>query len=213
MQARSSHRKDLFRACAVSPLPASACEMVAALTPETVLAGPGGRPDRVVIDRVMAKPFAELEADLMTRVGTPRVMDGSLPQAVTTPFHGWIQDLAASSDPLILLDDCGRIVSLQDAEGDIQGFAALLGDGIDNWHLRGMILDCDLSVDPVNQGHGIGRALVAAQLLYGEGLPTWEHDKPGYSPAGAATVFSGLALAQDFVRDLEDNLEAEFPEL
>lgn len=213
MQARSSHRKDPFRACAVSALPASARELVASLTPETVLAGPGGRPDRVVIDPVMAKLFSELEADLMARVGTPRVTDGSLPQAVTTPFHDWIQDLAASADPLILLDDYGRIVSLQDPEGEIHGFAALLGDGIENWHLRGMILDSDLAVDPVNRGYGIGRALVAAQLLYGEGLPTWDHDKHGYSPAGAATVFAGLVLAQDFVRDFEDSLDAETPGL
>lgn len=213
MQARSSHRKDLFRACAVSPLPASAREMVATLTPETILAGPGGRPDRVVIDPVMAKPFSELEADLMTRVGTPRVMDGSLPQAVTTPFHNWIQDLAASADPLILLDDCGRIVSLQDPEGEIQGFAALLGDGIDSWHLRGMILDCDMAVDPADRGHGIGRALVATQLLYGEGLPTWEHDKPGYSPAGAMTVLRGLELAQRLSRDIETAMQDPSPEL
>lgn len=213
MQARSSHRKDLFRACAVSALPASAREVVASLTPETVLAGPGGRPDRVVIDPVMAKLFSELEADLMARVGTPRVTDGSLPQAVTTPFHDWIQDLAASADPLILLDDYGRIVSLQDPEGEIHGFAALLGDGIENWYLRGMILDCDLAVDPVNRGYGIGRALVAAQLLYGEGLPTWEHDKPGYSPAGAITVFRGMELAQRLAREIEAEIRTPGPDL
>jgi len=204
---------NVFTARAVSPVPERVLLDISTLSHETALAGPDGRPDRVVIDQVMAKPFAELEADLMTRVGTPRVMDGSLPQAVTTPFHDWIQDLAASADPLILLDDYGRIVSLQDPEGEIRGFAALLGDGVDNWHLRGMILDCDLSVDPISRGHGIGRALVAAQLLYGEGLPTWEHDKPGYSPAGAATVFAGLALAQDLVRDLEDTLDARDPSI
>jgi GNAT superfamily N-acetyltransferase len=66
----------------------------------------------------------------------------------------------------------------------------------DDEKIVGLLLKPDLVVDRTYRGFGIGRALIAAELLLTGGIPTWEHDKPGYSPAGAATVRAGVDLAR-----------------
>jgi len=70
----------------------------------------------------------------------------------------------------------------------------LLRDGTD---LIGLFTGPTLCVRPEHWGLGYGRALVAARLMRDGGLPTWEHDTPGYSPAGAAAVRSARTLLHE----------------
>lgn len=76
------------------------------------------------------------------------------------------------------------------------GLAALMRTPNEDERMVGLLLRPDLVVDRTYRGFGIGRALIAAELLTTGEIPTWEHDKPGYSPAGAATVAAGIALAR-----------------
>lgn len=164
------------------------------LDAETVLCGKGGDPDRVVVDPVFAKTFASVEADLIHHLGIRRDPD-VLPQAVGTAFRAWI-DWAATADPILLMDGgWGRVCEMTGPDGETVG----LGDDLDGYRLVGMLYDCDLVVQDAYRGRGIGRAIIAARLItYGD-LPTWDHDKPGYSPGGEACVWSGLRLAQALV--------------
>lgn len=160
--------------------------------------GPDGNPDKVIEDSVMGRKFPVMVRDLSRSYGIDPKSDGTLFQAVGCPFRTYISALPQVDD-VILQDseqDFARIVQLPGNETYATVFAALVRGMDDDWRVRGLILDCDIAVDPIDRNLGLGSALVAAQLLTEGGLQVWEHDKHGYTTGGKACVSRGLLLAQ-----------------
>jgi GNAT superfamily N-acetyltransferase len=149
----------------------------------SVLTGPDRDPAEAVIDPVFEAPFASALADLRADAGLP----GNGPDPVPPWVAGLARDgaLIAASDEVRLLDATAP---------DGTGLGVLLVDtGSRAPNVIGLFTGPTLCVDPKLRGRGYGRALAMARLIRDEALPTWEHDRPGYSPAGAATVASALS--------------------
>jgi hypothetical protein len=173
-------------------------QQVPEISDEELLCGPGGDPARVHIWAGFSKPFETSLQELAKNVGRTDWGTGSMIQQVTSPLRAWIAE-TLSSQPSILEttgQDEVRIVPVPGPDGFEIGLAALMRTPNDDERIVGLLLRPDLVVDTLCRGFGIGRALIAAELLSTGGIPTWEHDKPGYSPGGAATVRAGIALAR-----------------
>lgn len=174
-------------------------DMIERLDHHMVLAGPDA--DRSAsLDCRPHATFDILEGRLMERLGIPRIA-GVLSQAVTTPFHDWIQGFAATAPRLADFDDgYGFVAEIESNEGEPIGLGAFLGDHLDHYHLRGLLFGSELAVARPMQGFGLGRALVAAQLLHHGELPTWRDEAPAYSSIGAGCAAAGLVMAQRVAR-------------
>ena len=172
-----------------------AAGMIHGLDDETVLCGPEGNPQDVVVDQVMGKKFGAVLADLSEQIGVA-ISTSGMPQHAGSRIRAWTRDRVEGGEVLMRLDNHGIIVPIVDGSGLELGLMAVMGDDMDGYSIRGLLFGSDLVVDPLYRNMGIGRCLVAASLLYRGGLPTWDHDKPSYSPAGETCVRSGLQLAQ-----------------
>jgi hypothetical protein len=173
-------------------------QQVPEISDEELLCGPGGDPARVHIWAGFSKPFETSLQELAKNIGRTDWGTGPMIQQVTSPLRAWIAE-TLSSQPSILEttgQDEVRIVPVPGPDGFEIGLAALMRTPNDDERIVGLLLRPDLVVDTLCRGFGIGRALIAAELLSTGGIPTWEHDKPGYSPGGAATVRAGIALAR-----------------
>lgn len=195
---RSTHAKP------VGPVPDAAWPLIEGLDDITVLVSPERDPADLVVDPILAKDFGEVLDGLAEHLGIPLTdVPGALRQHVDAPIRHWIDEQLMRHPPLMEFDDdYGVIISMVDAEGFEIGLAALRGDPMDGYKIRGLLFGADLVVDPLHRGMGLGSSLVAASLLYNEGLPTWDHDEPGYSPAGEICVRRGLELAQKMAAEL-----------
>ena len=172
--------------------------LIEGLDDVTVLTGPGGREDRLVIDQCMGKCFDDVLKAYSEAMGVKHHEGGILPQAVGTDLAHFVTE-KVSTRPLVaeIPDFEGRIVEIESPEGE-SGLAFLIRrSDPEEWRIDGFIWGCDLSVNQSLRGLGIGRMLVAAQLLHNGTLPTWEHDKPSYSHGGAMTVRSALRALQN----------------
>jgi GNAT superfamily N-acetyltransferase len=79
----------------------------------------------------------------------------------------------------------------------------------------GCYAGCDLAVDPVHRGKGLGAELVAEFFLRHGGIPVTDHDKPSYSPAGYGAHCAGHRLLSnpEFVNQKLAGIDAsEAPE-
>jgi hypothetical protein len=165
---------------------------------EQAWCGPYGDPERVIEDDIMGKPFSSQIKDLVRSYGIETKTDGRLLQAVGCPFLRYINALEEIDNP-ILIDadtDLARIIRLPENETYQSIFAAIINGGDDDWRIRGLILDCDISVDKHHRNLGLGSGLVAAQIFDEGGLKVWDHDKHGFSTGGKACALRGLHLAQ-----------------
>lgn len=173
-------------------------QQVPEISDEELLCGPGGDPARVHIWDGFSKPFETSLQELAESVGRTDWGTGPMIQQVTSPLRAWIAETL--SPQTCLLETTGqeevRIVPVPGPDGTEIGLAALMRTPNDDERIVGLLLRPDLVVDKLHRGFGIGRALIAAELLLTGGIPTWEHDKPGYSPGGAATVRAGVDLAR-----------------
>jgi GNAT superfamily N-acetyltransferase len=149
----------------------------------SVLHGPGGNPDRVVVDPIMAASFE-------------KALDGFCEDAEIEHVQ---KVLAQQPSVATLPDGLGRIVQAIGPDGNSYGLVALTSRRSDEAHMRitGLLTGCTLCVDPNYRGQGIANALIICRMLDDEGLPTWEHSKPSYSPAGEAAI-------QDALDDLQN---------
>lgn len=165
---------------------------------EELLCGPGGDPARVQVWDGFAKPFETSLQELAESVGRTDWGTGPMIQQVTSPLRSWIAEQLTPQPSLLetVGQDEVRIVAIPGPDGFDLGLAALMRTANDDERIVGLLLRPDLVVDRTYRGLGIGRALIAAELLLTGGVPTWDHDKPGYSPAGAATVRAGVGLAR-----------------
>lgn len=160
-------------------------DLLARLDGEALLTGPDRDPAEAEIDPVFAAPFGTAIADLRVDAGLPRGPDGA------DPLPGWL-DLLDRRDPLATIGEA-RLHDATAPDGAGLG-VLLLQNGTEGPDLIGLFTGPTLCVRPEHRGLGYGRALVAARLMREGALPTWGHDTPGYSPAGAATVRGARAL-------------------
>lgn len=196
-------RHGTTRATPVTPVSDTAWSLVEGLDDITVLVSPERDPADVVVDPILAKDFTEVLDDLAAHLGAPLAdVPGALRQHVDAPIRHWVDDQVQQNAPLMEFDDSyGLVILMTDREGHEIGLAALRGDPMDGYKIRGLLFGADLVVDPLHRGMGLGSSLVAASLLYNESLPTWDHDEPGYSPAGEICVRRGLVLARNLARE------------
>lgn len=173
-------------------------QQVPQISGEELLCGPGGDPVRVHIWDGFVKPFEASLQELAESVGRTDRGAGPMIQQVTSPLRAWIAEQLTPQPSLLETtgQDEVRIVAIPGPDEFDLGLAALMRTANDDERIAGLLLRPDLVVDRTYQGLGIGRALIAAELLLTGGVPTWNHDKPGYSPAGAATVRAGIDLAR-----------------
>jgi GNAT superfamily N-acetyltransferase len=161
--------------------PSSTPTEAAAGNPETLpaipnsaaafLVGPG-RPDvTITVDPVFAKGFSEIVAD------------------------------AEDDDPesLVVDEDADPSVAEADADYSFATCAAgvlLLAGGTP----VGGYLNGDLAIEPLHRRRGLGAELVLEFFLRWGRLPTWNQDKPGFSPLGERAHLRAYELAQDPAR-------------
>lgn len=173
------------------------------------LAGPYCSPNRVSIDPVFGKSVdlilraagEELEIDAL-------VADIGLDHSPTSPLSVFTRE-KLSPQLSILETSENQNLRIIEFPGAVSGMVALERISEDEERIRGIFFGPDLSVCPLYQNNGIGSALVAATLLVDGSIPTWDHDKPGYSPSGAWTVQKGLDLANELSAHLLELLKEE----
>jgi hypothetical protein len=153
---------------------------------DALLAGPGRDLEEVVIDRVFAKPFHEALQDFCVDAGIPR--EPSRMQPIGTPLEHRLVKIAESPAIAESEIDEAKIVEVFSHEDIPLGVVALQRPAGEGWRLSGLFTGATLAVNGTDQGFGIGHALVMARLILDEALPTWDHDKPAYSPGGVATI-------------------------
>jgi GNAT superfamily N-acetyltransferase len=153
------------------------------------LCGPDGDPDKVTISEEVGVSFDKmLRAYCADRdIEIPR---GCLIGAVTTPLYHHVQEEIAPRETLAWPDrGYQRIVPALTTQGEVRGCLALNECAeIGEWRIVGFFEGAKLSVDPIYQGNGFGRALVATRLLQEGSLPSWGMDAPVFSEAGSLTV-------------------------
>lgn len=178
---------------------------------DQALSGPHVSEDRVVIWEGFGKKFNELLDDLHHEMDIDTSDLKILRQAVTSPFRTWLNDAIIGQDAI--LESTGQdemiILPLVDRRDQMEyGTAAIMKTVNDDYMMVGLLAGPDLVVSQNYRNLGIGRAIIAARLLSSGDLPTWDHDKPSYSPGGAATVKAGLTLA----RKMADEVLVDRPE-
>ena len=171
--------------------------MRGALDEETVLSGPSHAVSDVVIDAIYGKPLRDVAQDCIRDL----LQEANVPVAAIDPIF---RDVVASTNRQNTVWTVpGAAVMIKPvalAGGTLYspGFMAIHGDA-DGATCAGLFSGADLVVAQEFRGRGIGSALVATRLLHDGGLPTWEHDEPAYTPAGAACVVRGLWVVQDIL--------------
>ncbi|PTX52377.1 hypothetical protein IQ03_01167 [Gemmobacter caeni] len=164
----------------------------------SVLTGPDRDPADAVIDPVFAVPFATALADLRADAGLCEQGDGP------DPLPLWLASLARNGPP-IAASGAARLLDASAPDGT--GLGVLLLDTEPAIpRILGIFTGSTLCVDPTLRGRGHGRALAMARLIRDESLPTWEHDTPGYSPAGVATLVSALGALRRMTPEEDPDL-------
>jgi GNAT superfamily N-acetyltransferase len=138
------------------------------LTPESFLAGPDRVDGDIVVDPVFATTIDDIFSDLCVDAGQKLFN-----------FDRWT----------LLADHSGVFYHVvQNAKQQSFGIAACTTDvtacGKNSPQIIGLYTGSALAVKPEHRNRGIGTKLVAYRFLFDHKLPLWDHDKPGYSPAG-----------------------------
>ena len=148
--------------------------MILSLDDETALCGPDGDFEDVEIDDIMASTINVALRDYCTDAG---IKD----------LDAFLHETLSRLDPISDERDI-RIVPALGPDNCDYGVLALTADN----RIAGVFTGPTLCVDPEMFGQGIGRRLVMERMIRDGGLPTWDHDTPGYSHAGGATILSAV---------------------
>lgn len=164
------------------------------LDDDQLLVGPDRDPDEAEIDPIFATSYDQAVKDLRSDLG--------IGEDDEETFGAWIRT-ACSVDPLALsADGFVRIVpAVSDKAGVIGVVLADVSEDAETPRLLGAFTGPTLCLAPDKRGAGLGAALVAARLMEDEELPTWDHDTPGYSPAGAGAVATAARLVLDLAAE------------
>jgi hypothetical protein len=177
---------------------------------ETALCGPDGNPDRTVIDEIMGVPFRTALIDYCFDAGI--TYNAASEGKDVVKLDDFILHFLSEQDPVIEVTGSTPtiIVPAMTAGGENLGMLALTKNENGRFYITGCFSGSNLSVDPDFQENGIGRALTLARLMSDEELPTWNHDKPGYTAAGVETVRSAVTDLQNICEYIRGN-DAETP--
>ncbi len=184
--------------------------IVEKMSSSNVLAGPDRGYDEFVIDVVFETQFETALRDCLYDATS-----GDIPAAAVrwdiTEMKSIILNNHLETENVIIRSDGSvpfDVVPIKDSEGWEMGLVALgVSDPSHPAELIGMFSGSTLVVSPEYRQQGVGKALIASRLIYDDWLPTWDHDKPGYSPMGAETVKAGLDLAKELVAGLQPALK------
>lgn len=149
--------------------------------------GPGCSPDGIVVDPVFAKSLSSvLKTWILDTIGDIELGSSLLGRTFRRPI-----------DPV---RHAG--ITYCEVEAPASGVVAFIQNS--SSMIVGAYTGMDLAVNPGWQRKGIGRILVAERFLRDGSLPSWNCDKPGFSPAGKAchdSAFRGLCdYAEDRLR-------------
>ncbi|MBW3243412.1 hypothetical protein KUV57_12130 [Epibacterium sp. DP7N7-1] len=167
---------------------------------DTVLCGlDGDSADVHEIAGHLGSPGFTAQLEVVARaLGVPLRENGALPQAVTTQLRESVNDLA-QLEPILIDREQGyfRVIRLPEhAEAWIDAYAAIDGDDLDGYRIRGLNIDDTVFVDPTHRELGIGSALYAARLLDRGELLSWTSRPHSFSTSGIAAARRGLDLAK-----------------
>lgn len=162
----------------------------ASLSPEQFLKGPGNSGTSLVVDPIFEKAWEQALEDW---------------SADTFGNAGKIEETCAMTLMARLEPTWRGGVLFVTAVEPATGVAAVLQGKI-----IGLYVGSDLVVSPAHRGRGIGHDLVIERYdRFGE-LPAWGHDKPSYSPAGAATHLHDFKKACEIARDTSPPSTVDF---
>ena len=141
------------------------------LTLDAFLKGPGNEDVEIVVDRVFAKRLPAVLSDIgEDDPDALALSDWQIERGSPSDVRPGFRFVGISTG-VLLVDDRRRIV--------------------------GAYAGSDLVLKPALHGFGLGRELVMERALRDGSLPLWDHDRPGYSPAGLAAHRSAWTRAQD----------------
>lgn len=180
------------------PISQSALGVIDSLDQTNIFCGPGRDPADAVFSEDGVKSFSVLLEELSLLSGVSlRSELRALPQHIGSPIRDWTEEQVARGEAMLRFDDdYGFVLPLRDSKGVEFGLGALIGDRMDGYKVRGLLIGEHLAVDPFSRFAGIGTALVSASLLYREGLPGWTRENPRYNASGMACAIHGLEAAQ-----------------
>jgi len=135
------------------------------------LKGPGNEDAEIVIDRIFAKKLPAVLSDIgEDDPDALAVSDWQMTRGSPSDVRPGFRFVGISTG-VLLVDDRRRIV--------------------------GAYAGSDLVLRTALHGFGLGRELVLERALRDGSIPVWDHDRPGYSPAGLAAHTSAWQRAQD----------------
>jgi GNAT superfamily N-acetyltransferase len=171
-------------------------DMLNELDDENVLVGPDRDPEDADVDRMFGSEFSTSLRDCLFDADHhgDDIRDKSEEDLIAL-----LLNCGDFENPIIEIDDANLIIPILASEGYEIGAMGVQRQEDLTWDATGIFFGPTLVVQRKYQGQGIGKALVAARLLKDGALLTWEHDTPGYSPAGEGTVIAGLDLAKDLL--------------
>lgn len=172
----------------------------AELRSDEILCGPGRKNVEAVIWGGFEKKFDKLLKEFFESLIDSTFRNGLSEKVPLSAFAAQLYQYP----PLLYsvgLDDV-RLVAAVNGDSIDVGIAAI-GLSVQAEHqIIGLLVHGELAVHPAHQGKGIGRGIVAAEILSSGCLPSWSHDKPGYTPSGAATVIAGYEVAKSILKDV-----------
>lgn len=163
-------------------------DMLEGMTDQSILSGPDRVPDDFEISDILAGSWKSALQDFMLDNNISHPDDGTLVGSVNSPLERFSSELFKAGRILMdVPEDEARIIAAESGMLLLQKCADW-----DRAELIGMFWGSTLIIDPISniRGNGYGRDLVMARLFEDEALPTWDHDTPGYSTAGAQTIRS-----------------------
>lgn len=167
--------------------------MIEGLDEDTVLCGPDRDSHDVIIDDIMASEFDGALQDFCS--------DANIKSREDLQSH--IQDTLSKQDPIAVVQGGAEciIVPAKSLDDWDWGVLALARDKSDSYRITGLFTGPTLCVDP--DMRGLGKALVVSRFIRDGELPTWHHDEPGYSNAGASVIQKSLQSIKDIIAELK----------
>lgn len=173
------------------------CRMMLQIYPDQVLTGPDRDEDDVDIDPIMGATFLTAMEDFCVDAEIPRTDPTLTPDS--PEIRAVTSQRLAREEALLSIPGGGRVVRARSTEGRYIGVAAIMPreEDPETFRLAGLFTGCTLCVNGPMRGRGIGKALVIARFILDGELPTWDHDTPGYSPAGASVIENAASELTD----------------
>ena len=206
--------------------------LIDVLDDETILCGPDGEPDNVLVDETSVALYESsledfcIDADVVlhsdrTHAEITALADFHACRTDSFPaLDAYIDEILAVQDPVAIIADPhdGMIVPAIGRNGMDWGLVALVEkqesvsgtkqeSAFDTYVIAGFFAGSTISVKGDFQGYGIGEAFVIARFLSDGELPTWHHEEPCYSDSGEAVILKALDSLREISKSLQTGTE------